>query len=116
MARRPTWNFLLYRAHNAIVHNLSYDINLQLDTKMTPLYKYTIFHNDWFKDECHLIGKVKIKFQQNFQSRNEVQTIIELCVIFDGISTCNALSHADVCKLIERIDDYQLEIGITTVL
>ena len=28
---------------------------------------------------------------------------IELCAIRDGLSTCNTLSHTDVCHLIELI-------------
>ena len=103
---------LPYRAHNAIVHtcNLSYDIDLQLDTRMlkfvhlglnnsnnvcksillSMLYcfqstfafiyrylssKYNISHNDWFTDVSHLIGKVRMKFQQNSNRSDEVQTI-----------------------------------------
>ena len=34
---------------------------------------------------------------------NEVQSLIELCAIRDGLSTCNTLSHADVCHLNELI-------------
>ena len=29
-------------------------------------YKYNISHNDWHKDISHLIGKGKLKFQQDF--------------------------------------------------
>ena len=48
---------------------------------------------DWYKDISHLIGKVKLKFQQHFESRNTAQTLVELCAIRrDGLSTCNALS------------------------
>ena len=36
----------------------------------------------------HLIGKVKLKFQQDFQSRNTAQTLVELCAIRDELSIC----------------------------
>ena len=114
--KRRIWK-LHYRAHNAIVHNLSYDIDLQLDTRMlifvhlgwnhsnnvcksillSKLYclqsifasnyrylssKYNISHNDWFTGVSHLIGKVRIKFQQNSRSSNEVQSLTELCALY----------------------------------
>ena len=59
-------------------------------------YRYTISHDDWYKDISHLIGKVKLKFQQDFQSRDTAQTLVELCAIRDGLSTCNALSYCFV--------------------
>ena len=40
-----------------------------------------------------LIGKVKTKFQQFFLSRIEVQTLVELCAIRDGLSTCNTMFY-----------------------
>ena len=60
-------------------------------------------NSDWYKDISHLIGKVKLKFQQDFQSRDTAQTLVELCTIRDGLSTCNALSHLDACELINLI-------------
>ena len=65
--------------------------------------KYNISHNDWFTDVSHLIRKVRMKFQQNYHSSNKVQSLIELCDIRDGLSTCSTLSYADVCHLIELI-------------
>ena len=65
--------------------------------------KYNISHNYWFTDVSHLIGKVRMKFQQNSRRSNEVQSLIELCAIRDGLSTYNTLSYADVCHLIELI-------------
>ena len=62
-----------------------------------------ISHDDWYKDISHLIGRVNLKFQQDFQSRNSAQTLVELCVIRDGLSTCNALSYLDACELINLI-------------
>ena len=88
--KRRIWK-LPYRAHNAIVHNLSYDIDLHLDTRIIMLVHLGLNHsnnvcksilltkicciiflkNGWFKDVSHLM---RIKFQQNFRSRNKVQT------------------------------------------
>ena len=56
-------------------------------------YGYNISHDDWYKDISHLIGKVKLNFQQDFQSRDTAQTLVKLCAIRDGLSTCNALSY-----------------------
>ena len=42
-----------------------------------------------------LIGKVKTKFQQFFLSRIEVQTLVELCAMRDGLSTCNTMFYID---------------------
>ena len=66
-------------------------------------YRYNNSHDDWYKDINHLIGKVKLKFQQDFQSRNTAQTLIELCAIRDRLSTCNALYCLDACVLINLI-------------
>ena len=46
-------------------------------------FKYNISHNDCFTvtDVSHLIGKLRMKFQQNSRSSNEVQSLIELCAI-----------------------------------
>ena len=73
-------------------------------------YRYTISHVDWYKDISHLIGKVKIKFQQHFQSRNTAQTLVELCAIRDGLSTCNALSYLYVSELINLISLHSLSL------
>ena len=133
--KRRIWR-LTYKAHNAIVHQLSYDIDHQLETRMIKFvhlclnhsnhvcssiissklhcikstfasnykylsYRYNNSHDDWYKDISHLIGKVKLKFQQDFHSRNTAQTLEELCAIRDGLSTCNPLSylHVDACEL-----------------
>ena len=47
--------------------------------------KYNISLNDWFTNVIHLICKVGIKFQQNSRSSNEVQSLIELCAIRNGL-------------------------------
>ena len=59
--------------------------------------------DDWHKVTSHLIGKVKLKFQQDSQSRNTAQALMELCAIRDGLSTCNALFNIDACELINLI-------------
>ena len=66
-------------------------------------YRYNASHDDWYKDISHLIGKVKMKFQKDYQSRYKVQTLVELCAIRDGISTCNAISYSGACDLINLI-------------
>ena len=111
--KRRIWR-LPYRAHTAIVHQLNYDIDHQLETRMIKFvhlclnycnhvcrsiissklhcikstfasnYKYLSYRyispDDWYnKNISHLIGKVKLKFQQDFQSRNTAQTLVELC-------------------------------------
>ena len=43
---------LPYRAHNAIVHNLSYDIDLQLDTRMLKFVHLGLNHSN---NVCKLI-------------------------------------------------------------
>ena len=58
-------------------------------------YKHNISHDNWYnKDVSHLIGKVKMKFQQDFQSRNKVQTLVELCAIRDGLNSWDAMSYS----------------------
>ena len=66
-------------------------------------YRYNISHSNWYKDISHLIGKLKLKFQRDFQSRDTAQTLVELCAILDGLGTCNALSYLDACELINLI-------------
>ena len=61
------------------------------------------YSSDWYKNISHLIGKVKLKFQQDFQNRDTSQTLVELCAIRDGLSSCNALSYLDACELINLI-------------
>ena len=46
---------------------------------------------------------MKLKFQQDFQSRNTAETLVELCAIRDGLSTCNELSYLDARELINVI-------------
>ena len=57
---------------------------------------------------------MKLKFQQDFQSRNTAQTLVELCAMPDGLSTCNALSYLDACELINLI--FSIDIFIYYVI
>ena len=61
---------------------------------------YCIKSDNWYKDRRHLNGKLKMKFQQGFQSGNKIQSLVELCAIRDRLSTCNAISYSDACELI----------------
>ena len=134
--KRRIWR-LPYRAHNTIVHQLSYDIHHQLETRMIKFvhlclnhcihvcrsiissklhcikstfasnykylyYRYNISHDDWYKDISHLIGKWNWSFNRIFRA-NTAQTLVELCAIRDGLSTCNALPYLDACELINLI-------------
>ena len=66
-------------------------------------YKYNISQDEWFTDLSHLIKKVDIKFQKDFQNQSTVNTIVELCAIRDDVTECGVLSRADACKLIDLI-------------
>ena len=124
--KRRIWG-LPYKAHNAIIHNLSYNIDLQLDTRVLKFvhsclnhcnsvcksllsaklhcikstfaanykylsYKYTICQDDWLMDKNLLIGKMKVKFENETQSRSNAHTIVKLCTIRDGIANCDIMS------------------------
>ena len=134
--KRRIWR-LPNRAHNAIVQNLSYNIDDQLETRMIKFIhmclnhdndvcrsislskllcknstfssnynylscKYELSNKDWYLDTNHLLGKVRLKCQLNITC-SSWQSVIELCEIRDGLSSCEALSNDDVCKLIELI-------------
>ena len=77
-------------------------LHLHQTTNICHIYRYNSSHDDWYIS--HLIGKVKLKFQQDFQSRNTTQTLVELCAIRDGLSTCNALSYLDACELMNLVN------------
>ena len=124
--KRRIWG-LPYKAHNANIHNLSYNIDLQLDTRVLKFvhsclnhcnsvcksllsaklhcikstfaanykylsYKYKICKDDWFVDINLLIGKMRIQFEKETQSRSNAHTIVELCAIRDGIANCDIMS------------------------
>ena len=130
--KRRIWK-LPYRAHNAIVHQLSYDIDHQLETRMIKFvqlclnhcnhvcrsiissklhcikstfasnykylsYRYNISHSDWYKDINHLIGKVKMKFQQDFQNRNTAQTLVEFYLFYLLTTFIKRIIHNLMCS------------------
>ena len=64
--------------------------------------KYELANQDWYLDTSHLLGKVTLKSQLNITC-SSWQSVIVLCEIRDGLSSCEALSNDDVCKLIELI-------------
>ena len=66
--------------------------------------KYELSNQVWYLDTNHLLGKVTLKSQLNITC-SSWQSVIELCEIRDGLSSCQALSNDDVCtcKLIEII-------------
>ena len=43
--KRPIWR-LRYRTHNAIVHNLSYNLDFQIDTRMIMFIHSCLNHNN----------------------------------------------------------------------
>ena len=128
--KRRIWR-LPNRAHNAIVQNLSYNIDDQLETRMIKFnhmclnhddvcrsislskllcknstfssnynylsFKYELSNQDWYLYTNHLLN-----IQLNITC-SSLHCVIELCEICDGLSSCEALSNDDVCKLIELI-------------
>ena len=52
-------------------------------------------------DKNHLIGKMKVQFEKETQSRSNVHTIVELCAIRDGIANCDIMSSTEASKLID---------------
>ena len=64
--------------------------------------KYELSNQDWYLDTNHLLGKVRLKSQLNITC-SSWQSVIELCEISDGLSSCEVLSNDDVGKLIELI-------------
>ena len=135
--KRRIWR-LPYKAHNAIIHNLSYNIDLQLDTRELKFvhsclnhcnsvcksllsaklhcikstyaanykylsYKYKICQDDWFMHINLLIGKMKVQFEKETQSRSNAHTIEELCAIRDDIANCDIMFCTEASKLIDLI-------------
>ena len=64
--------------------------------------KYELSNQDWYLDTNHLLGKVRLKSQLNITC-SPWQSVIKLCENCDSLSSCEALSNDDVCKLIELI-------------
>ena len=72
--------------------------------------KYKLSNQDWYLDASHLLVKVILKSQLNITC-SSWQNVIELCEIRDGLSSCEALSNDDVCKLINRINLLRVDIA-----
>ena len=62
--------------------------------------KYELSNKDWYLDT--LLGKVRLKSQLNITC-SSWQSVIESCEIRKVLSSCEALSNDDVCKLIKLI-------------
>ena len=136
--KRRIWK-LPNRTHSAFVHNLSYNLDFQIDTRMITFsnsclnhsnivcksivfsklycvkstfrsnykylsYKYGISQDDWYTNYLSLlVEKVNMKCYGEIQDNNVVQTVVELCVIRDGVAVCDTLSYNKVCKLVDLI-------------
>ena len=66
-------------------------------------YKYKICQDDWVVDINLLIGKMRVQFEKETQSRSNAHTIVELCAIRDGIANCDIMSCTEASKLIDSI-------------
>ena len=66
-------------------------------------YKYKISQDDWFVDINLLIGKMRVQFEKETQSRSNAHTIVELCAIRDGIANCDIMSCTEASKFIDLI-------------
>ena len=66
-------------------------------------YKYKICQDYWFVDINLLIGKMRVQFEKETQSRCNAHTILELCAIRDGIANCGIMSCAEASTLIDLI-------------
>ena len=69
-------------------------------------YKYELVQSDWHSGLAHLLGKVKMKYQ-NKNSQNcpaNMSIIRELCDIRDGRHiACDIISKTEVCSLLDII-------------
>ena len=133
--KRRLWR-LPYTTHNNIVHNLSNDVAFQLDKRIVYFihnalnhsnkvlaklhsisstfatnyrhlcYKYELVQSDWHSGLAHLLGKVKMKYQnKNVQNCPANMSIIrELCDIRDGrYIACDIISKTEMCSLLDII-------------
>ena len=69
-------------------------------------YKYELVQTDWHSGLAHLLGKVKMKYQnKNAQNCPANMAIIrELCDIRDGRHiACHIIFKAEVCSLLDII-------------
>ena len=69
-------------------------------------YNYELVQTDWHSGLAHLLGKVKMKYQ-NKKAQNcpaDMSIIRELCDIRDGRHiACDNISKAEVCSLLDII-------------
>ena len=69
-------------------------------------YKYELVQSDWHSGLAHLLGKVKMKYQnKNAQNCPANMSIIrELCDFRDGRHiACDIISKTEVCSLLDII-------------
>ena len=67
---------------------LSYFVKTQLSSNYNYLScKYELSNQDWYLDTNHLLGKVRLK-SQLYITCSSWQSVIELCKIRDGLSSC----------------------------
>ena len=73
----------------------------------TCVYIYSLLNscgywtlNKYYYYYYYLLSKVRLKSKLNIAC-SSWQSVIELCEIRDGLSSCEALSNDDVCKLIQ---------------
>ena len=81
---------------------LSYFVKTQICHQIiiiSPL-NMNCLNQNWHLDTSHLLGKVGLKGQLNITC-SSWQSVIELCEIRDGLSSCEAVSNDNVFKLIE---------------
>ena len=57
--------------------------------------KYELSNQDWYSDTNHLLGEARLNSQLNITC-SSWQSVIELCEIRDGLSSCEALSNDNV--------------------
>ena len=110
----------IYIAHSKLIHNAVnhsnkvcrlllfaklHSINSTCATNYRHLcYKYDLVQTDWHAGLAHLLGKVKMKYQnKNAQNCPPNMSIIrELCDIRDGRHiACDIISKAEVCSLLD---------------
>ena len=68
-------------------------------------YKYELVQTDWHSGLAHLLGKVKMKYQnKNAQNCPPMSINRELCDIRNGKHiACDIISKAEVCSLLDII-------------
>ena len=69
---------------------------------------YNICHVMYVTIDFHrmigiLVVKVNMKCHEEFQDRNAVQTLVELCTIRAGVADCDKLSYNNICYLSDLV-------------